>query len=626
VERKLAAIIIGDVAGYSRLMGADEAGTMATWSAYRKEVIAPRIDAFKGRLIKLTGDGFFAEFPSAVGAVESAVAIQTELTKRNTELAPERRIQLRIGINLCEVLADDGDIYGDGVNIAARVEKLAEPSGICVTAAIHEQVYKRLKLAFQDIGEHSVKNIAAPVRAFRLKAGPSDALDPPARPGFFPAFSRYRWAILSGMAALLALGGLGFAWGVYKKEMRAADESESKVPAVLVLPFANLGDEKEQNYFSDGMTDDIIAALTRFPSLRVLSRHASFAQKDKDSAPDYRELTRRTGARYFLEGGVRRQRDMVRLNVQLIDGESIRPKWSERYDIPFRDIFKVQDDLTQRVVATFVSRISQSEFEKSLRKPPENLEAYELTLRGRQKFFEGSQKAITEARDYLSRAVVLDPKYAPPYVYLAYTYLAFFLNPWNAEHLNQANLKRIIDLTGEAAALDPNYAPAYTFRAVAWAFMNQHDIALQEARRGFSINPNDPESVFRFGQVLLFSGSSDEASVILQRAFSLDPSLPPQYHTVSARAYILLDRHGDAVTESRYCTERIKFLVCHLTLIVALELAGRDQEAQTAAANMMRLFPKARLSALARLYSLAYRDKSHGEHAVAALRKAGIPD
>lgn len=623
MERKLAAVVVGDVAGYSRLMGVDEVGTMTTWSVYRKEIISPLVESFQGRLIKLTGDGFFAEFPSAVGAVECSVAIQNELAQKNSGLPAERQIRLRIGINLCDLLAEDGDIYGDGVNIAARVEKLAAPGGICVTAAIYDQVHKHLKLVYENIGEQRVKNIATPVRAYRVNIGSSGS-------GWITRFKNivslkgYRRPIWFGAAAGLLLAGVGLAWTFYPGIWQLPREGGPNIPALLVLPFSNLNDEKQNDYFSDGITEDIIASLTRFPSLRVLSRHASFAHKDESL--DYRALMSKTGARYFLEGGVRRQGDSVRLNVRLVDGETGRPRWAERYDASLKDIFKAQDDLTQRVVATLVLRISQSELEKAYRKPPENLEAYELALHGRQKFFEGNKKNISEARNYLARAVTLDPNYAPSYVYLAYTQLAFFLNPWNEEHLNQENLKRIIELTSKAASLEPNYAPAYTFRGVAWAFLNQHELAIRDAKHGISINPNDPDAVFRYGQVLLFSGSPEEASHVLYKAFALDPSLPPQYHTVSARAYILLNRFNEAIAESRYCTERIKFLVCNMNLVIALELGGRAQEAKEEATRLTTLFPKARLESLSQLYSLAYRDKSHTMPAVSALRRAGIPD
>src|SRR5207302_1018335 len=377
-ERRLAAILAADMVGYSRLMEADETGTLARLKTHRLELIDPAIEKNKGRIIKTTGDGMLVEFQSVADAVECAAEIQRRMARRNADVSPARWIEFRIGINLGDVIVDDGDIFGDGVNVAARLQELAASGGICVSAAVRDQVGDRLDVAFEDLGEQNVKNIVRPIRVFRVLCDNESQPRPNA-------------AEATSIAAIK--------------------------PSLVVLPFVNMSGDPEQEFFADGLTEDIITELSRFRDLLVISRNSAFVHKGK--AVKVRDIAREFGVHYVVEGSVRKVAERVRVTVQLIDAETDRHIWAERYDRKIEDIFAIQDEVTCAIVATLPGRIEAARHDRAKRKPTENMAAYEYVLAGKILHHRSSPDDNVEAQRLLDRAIALDPKYAHAHAWKA---------------------------------------------------------------------------------------------------------------------------------------------------------------------------------------------------------------
>ncbi|MFQ5954960.1 MAG: adenylate/guanylate cyclase domain-containing protein, partial [Kiloniellales bacterium] len=372
-RRRLAAILSADVVGYSRLMGEDEAGTLAALKTHRKEIVDPKIAEHRGRVVKLMGDGMLVEFASAVEATQCAVEIQRAMAQRNAAVPKDRRVEFRIGINLGDIIVDGDDIHGDGVNVAARLEALAEPGGICIPRDLRNQVRDKLSVTFEDMGEVEVKNIARPIRVFRVDHTPLPSRD--SQPG------------AGGTAAALP-----------------------DKPSIAVLPFLNMSGDPEQEYFSDGLSEDIITELSRFRHLFVISRNSAFVYKGKSTKA--RDVAKDLGVQYVVEGSVRKAGNRVRVTAQLIEAEADRHVWAERYDRDLEDIFAVQDEITTAIVATLPGRIEAASQERAERKLPENLAAHEFVMAGKTLHHRSNPKDNEEALRLLDRAIELDPKYA----------------------------------------------------------------------------------------------------------------------------------------------------------------------------------------------------------------------
>ena len=381
VERRLAAILAADVAGYGRLMGADEEGTLRALKEHRQAVFDPQIAAHHGRVVKTTGDGLLVEFASVLDAVECACAVQLAIAGRNAAVAPDRRLEFRIGINLGDVMIDGGDIYGDGVNIAARLEALAEPGSVCVSGAVRDQLGDKRLLDFRDMGEHSVKNIARPLRVYRVEARAEDGIAVP----------------VATTPAILAL---------------------QDRPSVAVLPFTNMSGDAEQDYFADGMVEDIITALSRFKELFVIARNSSFIYKGR--AVDIRQVGRELGVRYVLEGSVRKAGNRVRITGQLIEAATRSHLWADRFDAAIEDVFELQDRITESVVGALVPTLRQAEIERARRKPPADLSAYDLYLRALPSLWAGTSDGVAKAIALLRSSLDRDPMHTPALAALAW--------------------------------------------------------------------------------------------------------------------------------------------------------------------------------------------------------------
>ena len=474
-KRKIAVILAADVEGYSRLMGADEEATLETLTAYREAMDARIVDR-GGRVVGSAGDSVLAEFPSAVEAVRCGVEVQAELGRRNAALDPDRRMAFRIGINLGDVIEAEGDIFGDGVNVAARLEKLADAGGVCISGAVYDQVKGKLEVGCDDLGPQSVKNIADPVHVYRVR--------------------------LSAEAA-----------------PRATVDAAAETPSVAVLPFDNMSADPEQEYFSDGMTEDIITTLSKLSGLFVIARNSTFTYKGK--AVKVQDVGADLGVRYVLEGSVRKAGDRIRVSAQLVETATGHHIWAERYDRTLEDVFAVQDELSQEIAAALKVRLSAGEKERLARKPTENMEAYDLLLRGRDEMMRTTREATEKASALFQRALELDPDCAVAYARLAQASNITGMYGWGGA---EESRRRAMELVEKALRLDDTVPFAHGARGgiLLW-WRHDHDGALTEARRWIELDPNDADGYLNLADVLVWAGRPDEAMPLIEESMRLNP-------------------------------------------------------------------------------------------------------
>jgi TolB-like protein/class 3 adenylate cyclase/Tfp pilus assembly protein PilF len=628
-KRKLTAILAADVEGYSRLMGADEAGTHAMLTAYRG-VIARSIADQGGRIVGTAGDSVLADFPSVVGALHAAVEIQKEVAERNAELPAERRLRFRIGINLGDVIVDGDDIFGDGVNVAARVQALAEPGGIAVSGAVYDQVRNKLELGFRDRGAHRVKNIAEPVRVYGV-------LTESAAARRTAQVARGLWLVVSAAgAAMVVLAVVLTIWPLWP-ETKTTDQAQPSSltrsgtqsdpleqssalgakPTVAVLPFENQGGDPEHDYFSEGITEDIIAALGRFSSLLIMSWDAVAPYKGQTITPE--RLRQDLNVRYVVDGSVRRAGDRLRVTTRLTDTERGILLWSERYDRAVDDVFAVQDDITRQIVSTLAIRVSYLEQERAFHKPTENLNAYDYYLRGRQSFRQFTRAGNVRAQELFERAIELDPNYGDPRAALAWTYTKSAEMGWT--EWPERALERAHDLAQTAVRLDPPNQLAHILLAIIYTYRQNYQLALEELDRAAEANPNHAGNHAERGWVLLVAGRSGEAIAALEDAVHFDPSPTPNTFSNLAMAYYLQGRYEDAVTTGQSAVGRYPH---HVMLYIALAAAyaetGQLDAAARAADELRRLHPFFEVDSFGQFF----RDPLEGDRIRASLRKAGL--
>jgi len=482
MDRRLAAILAADVVGYSRLMEADEAGTVARLNSILREVVRPGIDGRGGRIVKLMGDGVLAEFPSVVEAVNCAIDLQSRIAEREGLLPEAKRIALRIGVNLGDIIHDGTDIFGDGVNVASRLEALARPGGICVSGTVFEHVHGKLSLEFQDMGEQHVKNIERAVRVFSIGPGGESA-------------------------GARTAGGPSRAPRVQDK------------PSIAVLPFENMSGDREQEYFSDGITEDLITELSRFKGLSVVSRNSSFVFKGRP-AP-LREIGEKLGAKYIVEGSVRKVAGRIRITAQLIDAESDGHVWAERYDRDLAEIFEVQDDVVRRVASTLVDRLEYDGQRRLKRQSRDQLKAYDLYLRAREHFFNWSVEDNRKAGEYLRSAIALERDHAAALALLSEVLLREWLNGWSEQP--DRDLAECLALAQQADELDPLDSRTQTALAMACLFHRRPDRAKSHFEAALRINPNDTRVLVYYSRHAVFVGDTDKAIALCEQARSLNP-------------------------------------------------------------------------------------------------------
>jgi TolB-like protein/Flp pilus assembly protein TadD len=545
-ERRLIAILAADVVGYSRLMGADEEGTLAQLAEHRRELIDPRLREHHGRLVKTTGDGLLVEFASAVDAVRCAVEIQRGMDKRNMPVPPERRIEFRVGVNVGDVILDGGDIFGDGVNIAARLQEFADAGGICVSRRVHEDTSGKVDVAFEDAGEPSLKNIERPIRVYRVRMGASPA----------------------AAVAELALPGK---------------------PSIAVLPFTNMSGDPEQEYFSDGITDDIITALSRLRWFFVIARNSTFVYKGK--AVDIKLVGRELGVRYVLEGSVRKSGSRVRITGQLIDALTGKHIWAERYDHELNDIFAVQDEITQSIASAIEPKLVAAEGLRAESRSIEDLSAWDLVARAVSHFWKLTAEESDTAAAMLRQAVQLYPNYAPAHGMLAFALLVAGHQGWS---LSDDDRRSAGDLARRATDLDDSDPWGYLALGYLAFTSRKTDEAVRAFRVALDLNPNFAAAHGYVGWALTFDGRSDEAIQHLQQAIRMSPRDPLNGFFLAgiAAAHYLAGRYPEAVEWARKAVqERPGILGGHRILCASLAQAGLIDEARAHMDRLRQLQP-----------------------------------
>jgi adenylate cyclase len=619
LERKLTAILCADVSGYSRLMGEDEEATLRTLSSHRK-LIDSLIEQHRGRFVSSAGDSVLAEFASVVNAVECAVDIQSTLRGENANLPPERRMEFRIGVNSGDVMVDGAQIYGDGVNVAARLESLADPGGICISGTVHEQVRDKLTLAFEDRGRQAVKNIARPVRVWRvlLDEAPPSGGEMPRR------MQRYwRGGVLSlaGLAIVVAASFLVQHLTLKPPRTHASIPRIEKqalplpsIPSIAVLPLTNLSGDPQQEYFSDGISDQLIEDLSRLPGLFVIARNSSFTYKGKVTSEH--EIGKQLGVKYVLEGSVRKAADRVRIGVELVDAGSGTEMWTERFDRPLRNIFALQDEIVGKVVTTLglIFKLDRLKRLNLVGAPStDNLEAFDDFLRAAAAHVgapgrSGQRETWTRdnemtARRWLEKAIAVDPKFAQAYAFLAWSYWFDAWNQWSANP--QADFAHSRELELKALALDDANADALRGLSTIDLTQGRFEEAIAEGERAVAANPNYAFGYEVLSDALVAAGRAEEALDAAEKAARLDPVREDYFARTVGDALVELGRYHEGISVlKRHLKAYPDDLASHLFLLVAYTEVGYDTEARTEAAEVMRISPHFTLASIGKVSSL----------------------
>jgi class 3 adenylate cyclase/TolB-like protein/Tfp pilus assembly protein PilF len=595
-QRKLAAILCADVVGYSRLMGEDETATYDALKRLRR-AIDPMIAGHAGRIVSTAGDGLLADFGSVVDALSCAVEMQQAARDLNAASPPERQLQLRIGVNLGDVIvADDNDLYGDGINIAARLQALAVPGGICLSYTVYEQVKNKLDLDYRPLGRHRVKNIADPVRVYAVGA---------AAPAAARLFARWRVPLAVAVAGIAITAGLVVVVAVDRSPQSSAVGTAVAAPVVAtlavparlaertpiaVLPFKNLSPEPGQDFFADGITEDIINALGRFSSLLVAAKAGSFQFKDRYVSSG--EAGRVLDVRYLVEGSVRKSGDKLRVSVGVTEAANGFRLWSDVYNAEIKDVFTVQDEITQRIVGATAIKLTRLERERVQRKPTANLAAYEYVLRGREHLNNPTRAANDEARALFQRAVDLDPNYAAAHAALGWTHYEAAVSGWT--EFPDDEVKRAEGSAQKALALDPATTRAFQLLADIYVFRRDPDRALAEIDRALAINPSDGENFSVRGYVLLWSGRATEAVQWLEATLRLDGTDNRAAMNLGI-AKFFLGQYDEAVAAFDRALARnpgrVIRLMVHPVLAAAYARLGKQQEAERERAVIARMAP-----------------------------------
>jgi adenylate cyclase len=587
VERRLAAIFAGDVAGYSRLMGIDEEGTLAAIKRHRRELVDPKIKEHRGRIVKLTGDGILVEFASVVDAVRCAVDIQRGMAERNLEVPAERRIEYRIGLNVGDIIIDDNDIYGDGVNIAARLEALAEPGGICVSRIVRDQVRDKLDFSFTDMGEQQVKNIARPVRTHRILLRSED--DEP----------------IEAAAALAP-----------------SPRPAAQKPSIAVLPFANMSGDAEQEYFSEGITEDIITNLSRNRAFFVISRSTSFTYKGP--AVDIGKMARELGVRYVLEGSVRRFGNRVRITAQLIDAETGHHLWADRYDRELADVFAVQDEIAQSIAGAIAPGIISAEIQHAQRKDPSQLDAWDRIMRAHWHIRRFTQSDLAEARRLLEEAIAFDPTNSIALADLAFARHFEAVFGWGDGPAESH--ARLGEAARKAVGADDSDAMAHTALAIFDLFSGRHEEARRRLHRALDLDPNSMFARGYLGISYAFGGDREAALPHLDEAIRLSPRDPLLiiWHLCRGWAALAAERYEEAVEFAMRAAEaNPEFPDIYAVLASANGHLGQGGRARAAVGQLLRRMPG--LTASDPRLDRPFAREADRERFLEGLRKAGMP-
>ncbi len=619
-KRKLTAILSADVEGYSRLMGDDEEATVRTLTAYR-EVLSTLIQQHNGKVLDSPGDNLLAEFVSVVDAVQCAVAVQKEINARNDQLPENRRMRFRIGINLGDVIQEDERIYGDGVNIAARLESLANPGGICISKTAFDQIESKLPYGYEFLGDQAVKNIAKPVIAYRVLMEPRVTVaGEPEKEKRSPI---KRMPTLVGITALVVLAVAVGIWQFYMRRPSVAPASIEKMalplpdkPSIAVLPFVNVSDDPKQEYFCDGLTEEIITALSKVPKLFVIARNSVFTYKGKPVKVN--QVAEELGVRYVLEGSIRKAGDEMRITAQLIDALSGHHLWAERYDRNLKEIFAVQDELTKNIITALQVKLTEGEQVRTAAKGTNNLEAYLKYLQSMALMRQFNIESNALAKQLAQEAIALDPEYAMPYMVLSSTHQ---MDVWlGTSKSPKESVAKSMELIQKAIDLDPTYAEAYGHLGFTYTMIGEHDKAVANAERAAALNPNSAYAHMRMGHTLRFAGRYEEAIPEYKKAIRLNPIPPTNYLFGLGSAYCWTGQYEEAI---KWCEKAVRqdpdSFLTRLIMTMVYSQSGRLEDARAEAEEVLRINPK---------FSVDRWEKavtgSNKEQSIAALRRAGL--
>jgi adenylate cyclase len=578
-QRRLAAIVSADVVGYSRLMGVDEVGTLAALRAHRVELIDPKINEHGGRIVKTMGDGLLLEFPSVVEATKCMVEIQSGMAERNQDVDVDQRIIFRIGVNLGDIIIEGEDILGDGVNIAARLQEIAEAGGMAISGRVHDDVRDRLEATFGDSGEQNLKNISRPVRVWQ--------------------------------------------WSPTVPAATATTDTPLPLPdkpSIAVLAFDNMSGDPEQEYFSDGIAEDIITELSRYPDFMVIARNSSFVYKGKSI--DLTQVASDLGVRFVLEGSVRKAGNRIRVTAQLIEASTSGHIWAERFDRELVDIFAVQDEITAQIVSALGRSIQAFELRQSRRKPPTNLDAYDKCLQALANMSSPDHMRYAEARRLAREAIALDPDYARAYAVVAQTQLVSFTSRWLDDP--EGSLDAAYKNAQAAVALDDHNFLAYNILGLCQVWLRRHDLAIASLQHALELNPNEAFTRANLANALVFAGQPQEALDQVEIAMRLDPHGRPTYPHFRGRAYFAQRQYKNAeLAFAQAVTEAPGWPWGHLMLAAVQAALGNDDAARAEVEEALKISPDINLGFVPQ--SWPFREQSELDHLIDLLKRAGLP-
>jgi adenylate cyclase len=616
-KRKLTAILSADVKGYSRLMGEDDQATVRTIKVYR-EVITEIVQKHRGRVVDSPGDNILAEFESVIDAVGSAVEIQDELRIRNTELPEDRKMEFRIGVNLGDVIHEEERIYGDGVNVAARLESLADPGGICVSGTVFDQIESKLPLGYEYLGEQSVKNIPKPVRIYKALMDPEAVGKVIGEKGVEPGRG-LRVALAAVIVLLLIVGGL-LIWRTAFPPVQVASVEKMAFPlpdkpSIAVLPFDNLSEDPKQEYFSDGLTEEIISALGSVPRLFVIARNSTFTYKGKPVK--VQQVSEELGVRYVLEGSVRKSGDKVRITAQLIDALDGHHLWAKRYDRNLEDIFAVQDELTKEIIMSMQVKLTEGEQARAFARGTDNLEAYLKCLQANELVHRVNPESNALGKQLAEEAVALDPDYAWAYYNLG---RAHQLDVWlRTSKSPRESIGKAIGFMKKAIALDDTLAEAHGRLGFIYSMIGKHDEGIAQAEQGVAVNPNSAMAHVMLGKTLSFAGRWEESIPPYKKAIRLNPIPPNMYLYSLGLSYGFTGQYDEAIT---WCEKAVReapeSLYARIMMTVVYSWSGQDEKSRAEAAEVLRIQPKYTIR------EQRYKRKEDIERFNGALRKAGL--
>ena len=627
MKRKLAAILCTDAVGYSRLMGEDEARTLATLKAHLR-LIGSLVEKHRGRVVATHGDSLLAEFGSVVDAVQCALEIQDDLKGRNEELPEASRMPFRIGINLGDIIEEEGNVYGDGVNVAARLETLAEPGGVCVSGTAYDQVKNKLNVGYQSMGEHSVKNIAEPVRAYRVRADSGKKGGRPGWRGMLPHLEKRLDLVKVIVLALSVVVGI---IGLWRSHHRAVSPSPGvasvrrmalplpDMPSIAVLPFENMTGDPKQEFFTDGFTEEIITSLAKISSLFVISRNSSFTYKGKPVK--VQQVSEELGVRYVLEGSIQKSGNRVRINAQLIDAVSGKHLWSEHYDRSMKDIFALQDEINLKILTALQVQLTAGEQARVWAKGTKNLDAYLKLMQVRENVLQMNMESLARARRLAEETIALDPKYAEPYAWMGAThYLEGFLGLSKSP---KESMAQAIEWELKALAIDNSLALAYARLGYVYALTQRHEEGIAELEKAVAMDPNSALAHQFLGAAFRFAGRSEEAISEIKKAIRLEPFAPGIYYQNLGLSYLLKGDCEEAVQACRKGLERERDnMMSYIMATAVYGSCGREEEARKTAKEILRLNPKYTPEAWGK--KLPYKNPKDREQVLEGLRKAGL--